>query len=114
MNVRNILIPRTLDIIKVDNRWAQVGSSTTEEISMFYLENKILNRINPAYYELTKLVNLPIYLLPKDLLSKTEINNVRWGPEQEDFPELKMQVNVFGVYEIKSKLISLCPSFFLT
>jgi hypothetical protein len=93
------LLPGALDIIKLEDRWAQVLISHTFLVK--YLDSKEIERVNKDEYILIEEYNLPIKTLQKlgVEFKEKEIKNIRYGIEQEYFPGLKTEVNVFGKYK---------------
>lgn len=89
--------PNTLDVIKIDGRWAQVIAPGG---SIKYLDDESLAFIDWQDYlyikdwekltvsDVKKLSNFP----------KEELERVHWGPEQKKHPYLREQVRVFGEF----------------
>ncbi len=100
--------PNTLDIIKVDGRWAQIfvgGDAIDLPKPMKYLDNGEDSEITFNDYEFTKdWKSLPVALLKSkfgETFNDEEITRIHWGSEQENNPELKEFVSVFGEYTKK-------------
>jgi hypothetical protein len=106
--------PQNLDIIKIDGRWAQfAGGSQHSPIK--YLDNEEQEIIdldqyagrryhcmgkNIIYDETKKHRPLPPTVSEiQDQFTPQEIENIRWGPEQEKNPHLKTLVTVWGELE---------------
>lgn len=104
--------PALLDVIKIDGRWAQVGPASD---TIKFLDEKVKGKSN------THIVNWDDYefnfifpdklkiryqasvqdILNKGMISQEECNVVHWGPEQEEYPYLRGQVSVGGIYKKK-------------
>jgi hypothetical protein len=88
--------PSTLDIVKIDGRWAQVHSRS-DTAALVYLDDGSEDHIEWADYELTRLIRSHVLPL-KDQFTPEEIARIRWGAEQEQNPHLVYEVAVFGEY----------------
>lgn len=91
-------LPNTLDIVKIDGRWAQVHGPAVGGIR--FLDNGLGALINWEDYRMIKsFAGWSVNFL-KDLerFTPEEILNIRWGPEQEIYPSLRELVSVFGEY----------------
>lgn len=99
--------PSTLDVLKVGKRWYQVAVSgipsecrikdilSGDLNSLKFNEYKLINYWGTAVDYLEKIYNVRI---PKDVREK-----IHWGPEQEQHPELRGQVTVFGEYQRRKR-----------
>ena len=101
--------PALLDVVQIDGMWAQVlpsreqikflgdlAEGTDEAVDINWDEMDF----EPYFSNDTTDVSGGSVL---DLLKNQEITNeeywaVRWGPEQEQHPQLRQQVHVFGKY----------------
>ena len=93
--------PATLDIIKLDNCWAQSENFTHAGL-IKWLDTGVFEIVDPETYELIELYDVPLTELT-DSFAFSEIENVHWGPEQDDHIHLKQEVRVFGRYAKKHK-----------
>ena len=98
--------PSTLDIIKIDNHWAQIASCSErdEAYTLIFLKNKqVAQNINLKKYKLVKEYRQTVKRVmgQGENFTPSELEAIRWGPEQEKNPELKLLVTVFGEYEKK-------------
>lgn len=96
--------PATLDIIKLDDRWAQTDNFTHAGL-IKWLDSGIVETVDPEAYELNELYEVPLAELA-DSFTSSEIENVRWGPEQDAHHNLKQEVRVFGRYVKKINRLS--------
>ena len=100
-------LPELLDIVKIDGKWAQVKSGGGETSLVLFLEDNQGADINWSEYQLTRTFNsLPVGTVEQvfgEKFSEEELDNVRWGPEQEQTPALKKQVRVFGEFVKKEQ-----------
>jgi hypothetical protein len=91
-----------LDIIRLDGRWAQMGSST----AVVYLDDLSVASVDLRKYRVAKdYRSMAVWYVEKycgAVFSDAEIRNIRWGPEQERNPELKTYVTVFAEYVRKA------------
>lgn len=90
--------PHTLDLVKIDNRWAQVLSQTLIK----FLDDGSAMNIDFGDYEMVRSFRgFPLNMMESEFgekISEKELQNVHWGPEQKDYPYLKGEVEVFGEY----------------
>ncbi|MCX6785689.1 MAG: hypothetical protein NTZ18_02430 [Candidatus Komeilibacteria bacterium] len=96
--------PKPLDIVKIDSRWAQVASGDSPKTGLQFLDNLETKIIDWDDYLLIEKIDLPIAIFNQiagEKIGPAEINNVHWGPEQKQHPELREQVNIFGEYTSK-------------
>jgi hypothetical protein len=95
--------PATLDIIKIDGRWAQVKSvqiNSEDETTLGWLDDKTYERINLSKYRLKKYFQSHVNTFRElNLISDKEFDNVHWASGDPDY--LKNFVTVFGEYERK-------------
>ncbi|NMC51703.1 hypothetical protein GYA54_03180 [Candidatus Kuenenbacteria bacterium] len=99
--------PDPLDIIKINGRWAQVfGAGSPDEIIRYLDGDEEYSRIYFNKLELlnkweTGAINLKAIYgveLPEEIVAKA-----KGGYEEEEDPELKVHITVFGEYVDKSK-----------
>lgn len=100
--------PATLDIVRIDGRWAQVSSASEDPwipIIVNYLDDNASSNIDLSSYSLKKRYQVALRLAEEAGLrfTQTERDNVRWGDEQAEHPKLKLEVIVFGEYERKAQ-----------
>ncbi len=88
--------PNTLDIVKIDGRWAQSNYNL-----ITFLDDKTIFSINWDDYKLVKeWGGSPVSLVKeRENFTEKEISNIYWGPEEKKYPKLKEQVSVFGEFE---------------
>ncbi len=98
--------PALLDIVRIDSRWAQVAGNPRSDGTMpvRFLDDRSVGTLDFGIHELTKQyrqrMSLGFAIMDyKVELTKGEIANVRWGSEEAEHPELKLEVRVFGEYE---------------
>lgn len=107
-------MPSTLDVIRVDSRWAQVVASGVPGIQpglIRYLDDNSRTYIDWKEYAYEPLGAFPAIgigtsnvgnMIEKGLMKPDEYENVYWGrPQQDEHPELKSYVAVFGKYTKK-------------
>ena len=94
------ICPNLLDLVKIDDRWAQVIFSG---FVVRYLDDQSVELIDWRCLKLVKnWAEYPVSLLKQSIsLTDEEIRHVHWGSEQEEFPRLREQVSVFGEFERK-------------
>ena len=94
-------LPGTLDIVKINGRWAQVYCPAMGRIR--FLDNNLGVIISWEDYKMIRsFAGWPVYLLKGlEYFAPEEILNIRWGPEQAADPYLKEVVSVFGAYVSK-------------
>ncbi len=98
-------LPATLDVVKIDGRWAQVFSfvaGKSGSISFYWLDDpaKKPSSIKPADFEIIKYPMNTLIINIKDEFTEQEFNNLheaRGNP-----PELKKFIKVFGELNSKS------------
>jgi len=90
--------PNTLDIVKIDGRWAQSNYNL-----ITFLDDKTIFSINWDDYKLVKeWGGSPVSLVKKQAaFTKEEISRIHWGSEEKKYPYLKEEVSVFGEFEKK-------------
>jgi len=96
--IEETLQPKLLDVIKINGSWAQIASINGPFMTIIHLNDKRHERVCLNDY---KIINKFEDKVVRDLegsLSKTEVDNIRWGPEQEKSPFLKKLVTVFGEF----------------
>jgi hypothetical protein len=90
--------PHTLDVVKIDGRWAQIKSSRMVK----FLDNSSIEDIDWDDYRMVKDFGGrtvgDILKFLGEALSENEIENIHWGPEAKKHPDLKMYVSAFGEY----------------
>ncbi len=96
--------PATLDVVKIDGRWAQVAASKAGggEVVVKFLDNDEVAGLDLADYELTRKFNMVVSHLRQffgEELPKEQAEKVHWGPEETEKPELRGLVTVFGEYK---------------
>ena len=98
--------PATLDIIKIDGRWAQVSTAAKDLgfVTVRFLDDGTVERADLGEYYLAREFGLGATVgslkeISGQGLSAKEAENVRWGPEEKDHPHLKGMVTVFGEYK---------------
>jgi len=99
-----IKTPRLLDIIRINSRWAQICSLAPKRNNIKYLDNNSREDIQWENYKLIWNFRLPIWHLinaGKATFTTSEIENIRWGPEENALPRLRLEVHVFGEYAKK-------------
>lgn len=103
---RELEYPPTLDIIKVDGRWAQIYRSGIAEISVNYLDNNEYGILNLNEFELVRKYDTHINMLDQfnEKISEVEIQNIYYDSETTKLPEdvqhiRKGLVHVFGEYK---------------
>jgi hypothetical protein len=91
--------PNLLDIVRVNNRWAQV---ILDGRSIKYLDDNSLERIEWIDYLKVREYRPSSVLFLKfdghEQFTDSEIENIHWGPEQNEHPYLKQLVKVFAEY----------------
>ncbi len=98
--------PNLLDIVKIDDRWAQVKGAGNV---ITYLDNESYTLINwdeytyKAFDKYNELGSNNIWVsdIGEDQITYNEYMVIRWGPEQKDNPNLRENVTVFGIYTKK-------------
>jgi hypothetical protein len=96
--------PATLDVVKIDGRWAQVVGSKdgSAEVVIKFLDNDEVAGLDLGDYELTRRFNMVVAHLKQffgEELPKGQAEKVHWGPEEIEKPELRGLVTVFGEYK---------------
>lgn len=98
--------PATLDIVKIDGRWAQVISAQQSGIkidgdstTLRWLDNKSGDSIDITDYRLKIYANFTASMF-RQMFSDIEFENIHWG--EDDTLELKGKVTVFGEYVSKN------------
>ncbi len=91
--------PSVLDIIKVDGRWAQVYSGPGRT-QIGYLDDGSKETVDLSDYELVRHTDSHVRLqqMQGERFTDEEIARIRWGSEQDEHPDLKYEVHVFGEY----------------
>ena len=102
---RNEKFPGTLDIIFVNERWAQVVTRANQNIHIKYLDDTSIERINLSEYHLKEEINTSVsnYELDgKDKFPERELENIHYeaGINGKYFKRL---VTIFGIYEKNDK-----------
>jgi hypothetical protein len=99
--------PSLLDVIRINGRWAQVGPSL-DTINFLDDNNRTMHQIDWNAYKLTrkyKGVKVAMYRrFEPEAMTNTEAENIYWGEEQKENPDLKKLVAVFGEYERKESI----------
>ena len=95
-----ILRPNLLDIIKINEHWAQtIGEDTIKYLndgsSVIFDWNSV---VMTKDWKESSVSNLR--LIGQNFTDE-EISNIRWGSEQNEFPHLAEEVSVFGEFESK-------------
>ncbi|MFA6095111.1 MAG: hypothetical protein WC757_04505 [Candidatus Paceibacterota bacterium] len=91
--------PNTLDIVKIDGRWAQSNGNI-----IVFLDDGSGVFINWNDFSLIKKYECTVgalMLKKEESFTDAEIESIHWGPEQNQYPHLKKAVTVFGEYERK-------------
>ena len=104
--IEEIPRPNLLDIVKIDGKWAQVMTGGNIIRFLYDLSTETINWDDYQMVQSFKAPSEPPYvggLIDKKIVTftETEIQNIRWGTEEKDSPELKLQVKVFGEFEKK-------------
>lgn len=96
--------PRVLDIIKIDERWAQIISTGNIGSSHIrFLDNGEGMNVDLNTCIVVKHWGMPLFAIEDRIsMTKDEIHRVFWGPEQRQYPSLIMQVSVFGEYALEN------------
>lgn len=95
-------LPKMLDVVQIDGKWFQVIISG-EVIKS--LDSGVEERIDWNLYELVEKINLPVETvmrLKKGEFSEQQIQTIRWGSEDVQYPHLKKNVKVFGFFRKKT------------
>ncbi|TSC60148.1 MAG: hypothetical protein LiPW15_26 [Parcubacteria group bacterium LiPW_15] len=97
-------LPATLDVVKIDGRWAQVVGSRDgdKRFVIKFLDNEKIDDVDLAEYDLTRRFDMVVSRLKEfcgEELPKEQAKKVHWGPEQVENPELRGLVTVFGEYK---------------
>lgn len=100
-------LPATLDVVKIDGRWAQVVGTKdgSGEVVVKFLDNDEVAGLDLTDYELVRKFNMVASHLKQffgEELPKDQAEKVHWGPEEIENPELKGLVTVFGEYKKSS------------
>jgi hypothetical protein len=93
--------PNLLDIVMIDGRWAQV-IFTGNVIK--YLDDNQNESIDWDDYILRTKINSCVRIARDErghTFTAQEMRNMHWGPEDQESPELKDEINVYGIYEKK-------------
>jgi len=93
--------PSYMDIIKIDGSWAQIFSLGGEGELVKFLGDRRCESLDLRDYKLTRHIDhsvSPLMELEGNLFSEIELSNIRWGPEEKNYPYLKLITNVFGEY----------------
>ena len=94
-------LPSNLDVIKVVDRWGQIIATRCSSLTVkFLVENQLCDVVLDDYKIIKPWHSVTIERareMGADI-AEQDIKNVRWGPEEEQHPELKGQVRVFGEY----------------
>lgn len=100
--------PHLLDVVQVDGRWAQVIMTGKLNNTIKYLDDQSIEHIKWEEFDCKTFSKYPnttfIYvgdLLREGKISPNEYEKIHWGPEQEEYPFLKKNVEVFGIYTRK-------------
>lgn len=94
--------PNTLDVIKINGRWAQAKSSGSLTGSIKYLDDGSMELITWNEYDYQSSENIDVGdLMDKKEIGEKEFMNVHWGSEQDKKPSLRRHVTVFGEYHKK-------------
>ena len=92
-------IPKGLDLIKIDERWAQVYRSSPAGVSACFLDDGTGVRIILNEYDLARIWNRSIRSVRDEVsLTAEEVSRVIWGSEQKAHPNLIEEVRVFGKF----------------
>ncbi|MBI2635664.1 MAG: hypothetical protein HYW79_03970 [Parcubacteria group bacterium] len=98
--------PPTLDIIKIDGRWAQAYSSGPEYISVNYLNNNETAQLNLGDFELVKKYDVNVDALDRiqETITDEEVKNIYYDAETRELTEKTQRkrkgwVHVFGEYK---------------
>ena len=90
--------PKTLDIIKIEGRWAQ---KITPSLIKFLDDNSAMQIDFNDYKMIRSFRSSPVSIIEKlfgEKIGDAERKNIHWGPEQDRYPHLKELVEVFGEY----------------
>ena len=99
--------PKTLDIIRINSRWAQISAGIIEEdhtypILVRYLDDQSCEQIFLNRYRIKKRYGYDVGFalrLARVQFTEEEIANIHWGDEQLDHPYLKLEVILYGEFE---------------
>ena len=98
-------IPSRLDLILIDGKFAQCkGGDIDMGVTIMFIEDKSSVRISPeewtkyTYEAPPKNMHFGSDLVENGLMNEEQLQRVHWGPEQEEYPELRGQVRFFGTY----------------
>ncbi|NMB48492.1 hypothetical protein GYA13_03565 [Candidatus Kuenenbacteria bacterium] len=101
--------PNTLDIIKIDGRWAQIYSSGVDRVPIKYLDQEnTFTTIDFTDYRLVQIYDTAVNNL--DTMSSMpgpspeELARAAWQSESgsEDTSDLKKHIRIFGEYASKN------------
>ena len=96
---------RTLDIIKIGGRWAQVFSGeTVGKQWITFLDDGSSEDVDLADYNFIRHIDLSVGILIEsqgDRFRPEEIERIHYGVESRTNPGLKLLVKVFGEYQKK-------------
>ena len=94
--------PNLLDVVKIDGRWAQVKGAGNY---VTHLDDNSWVAIKWDDFKLTKdWKGLSVIVVKGSTdFTEKELKRIHWGPEQEQHPELREAVSVFGEFEKKSE-----------
>jgi len=97
--------PSLLDVVMVDGRWAQVVPGSD---SIAFLDEKVGKKYSVAHeinwddYDFIPLDERFVGdLVDNSKMTDVEYSKIAWGSEQDEHPELKECVTVFGEYKKK-------------
>lgn len=90
---------RSMDLIKIDGRWAQIADNSIEgqPSTVIYLDDGSHESLALDEYELVEELDTHVGALEEgddELITSEEIANIKSGDKL--MPELKSQVHVFG------------------
>ena len=92
--------PHLLDGVKSDGRWAQVIWDG-DYIRYLDDESEVPTKINWDDFRLTRdWKEIPVWEVKKSAsFTQAELERIHWGPEQDQNPQLREEVDVFGEFE---------------
>jgi len=97
-------LPDVLDVVLIDGRWGQIktGNDPKQRETILWLDDQEprVEEIDFNKYKLTQRINSHVDMM-KGRFTPDQLQRIHWGPEEEEYPELRLQVTVFGEYSRK-------------
>lgn len=96
-------LPHLLDIVLVDDEWAQVvGGLESNGITIKYLSNKKVKIIYLDEYKLIRKIRKPVSMVKKEIpFTDEELRNAHYTAELNNDPRAKDGIEIFGEYRKK-------------